>query len=346
MIKLSFIIPVYNGAKYLPQCLDSLLDQDIPYSDYEIICVNDCSTDNSKDVIEAYQKQYKNIKLINFPKNLKTGTACNAGLSNAQGKYIWLIGQDDFIENKCLNNLLQECDTKQLDVLCFNYKRVDENENGLHSAEVFQNTEVFNGYQYIKTYFETNFEHYLLGYEWRAIFNREYLTEKEIKFQDGVIYEDTIFLFKAMLYANRLASLNRFIYHYRVNSYSITDINKKYKGFLIYEFAFVAGNEVEMFADEIKTIHPKYSEVLRSKAKWYYSSFSYKIIGASIKEKLNFYNLVKSNFSYVYDKTKDVDWYVRALINPYYGLFLAITLKPFYILKLKFKNKPKQTWSY
>jgi glycosyltransferase involved in cell wall biosynthesis len=68
--RLSFIVPVFNGANYIQKCLDSLLSQDIPISDYEIILVNDCSTDNSKQVIANYKREYANIVYIEHSKIL------------------------------------------------------------------------------------------------------------------------------------------------------------------------------------------------------------------------------------------------------------------------------------
>ncbi len=80
-----------------------------------------------------------------MPVNSKTGTVCNIGLTQAKGKYIWIIGQDDWIEANSLGKLIKKCEENELDVLAFNYRRVDESENQLHSATVFQNTELMNG---------------------------------------------------------------------------------------------------------------------------------------------------------------------------------------------------------
>ncbi len=343
---LSFIIPIYNGEKYLNRCLDSLLSQDISSDLYEIICIDDCSVDNSRAIISEYEEKHKNVKSIFLPQNSKTGTVCNIGLSESEGEYIWIIGQDDWIEKNCLKELIDKFTSNDLDVLTFNYNRVDNTEKQLHSAIVFKDSESLNGKEFLKKYFDTDFDIYLLGYEWRAVFKRNFLINKKIGFVDGVIYEDTTFLFKAIYYSEKIASTSKFYYNYRVNENSITDVNKKYKGALIYEFAFVTGKEVQDFSKKIKEEHSRYSEVLFNKSLWYFKSFVPKIIGATIKEKRTFYHLVTNNRKYVVNLINQSEWWVRLLAMPYIGFGLVVLLKPFYLLKRKLKRKKDLKYCY
>ncbi|MFZ4724789.1 MAG: glycosyltransferase family 2 protein [Paludibacter sp.] len=344
----SFVIPIYNGEKYLTKCIDSLINQDIESDDYEVICVDDCSSDSSVLIIKQYQKTNKNIKLIENAQNLKTGSTCNVGLENAQGEYVWFIGQDDWIEKKCLKNITQKCVGGDLNLMTFNYKRVDFEENDLHSADVFDNSAITNGADYILTKFGNAFPHYLLGYEWRAIFNREFLKHKNIRFPDDVIYEDTTFLFKAILYAERFRSISDFLYFYRVNSESITDFNKKYKGNLVFEFAFKAGNEVLDLALKIKETHTDFSLVLLDMAKWYFNGFAHKVIAASFSEKIKFYNNLSTNYDLVVKTRKYLRIIAYLLSIKLFGLTFSVFLKPFYLFKKKIfvRSKRKQEWSY
>lgn len=345
---ISFVIPIFNGEQYLKRCIDSLLNQNVASVEYEIVCVDDCSSDNSVTIIKQYKETNHNIKLFVNTQNLKTGSTCNTGVNNANGKYVWIIGQDDWIEENCLGRLIEKCEHEELDVLAFNYKRVDESENELHSATVFGETAVIKGDTFIEENFRNNFVHYLLGYEWRAIFNRNYLHTKKVNFTDGAIYEDTTYLFKAIIYSNRFASIPDFVYNYRVNTRSITDFNKKYKGNLLFEFSFVAGNEVLDLADDLSEKYKEFSEILHKTAIWYFESFTYKIIAASLNEKRIFYSLMSSNSIQLSEKLKMTAWYVQLLAKPIWGLFFSIILKPFYLLKRKIKNmnKPQQEWCY
>ena len=111
---LSIIVPVYNAAAYLEECLSSLLNQDLPETDYEIICVNDGSIDESPRILERYQQAHSNICVIH-QENGGVTTARNAGLSAARGDYIWFVDSDDFIKENVLRSfretiIAQPCD--------------------------------------------------------------------------------------------------------------------------------------------------------------------------------------------------------------------------------------------
>ena len=101
---LSFIVPVYNTEMYLRECLDSLLTQDIPYDDYEIICVNDGSTDGSLQILREYERNCSNVTVIDQA-NSGVSTARNAGLDIARGQYIWFIDSDDVVLHDILGDV-------------------------------------------------------------------------------------------------------------------------------------------------------------------------------------------------------------------------------------------------
>ena len=101
---LSIITPVYNTAKYLPACLDSLLDQGIPYEEYEVILINDGSTDHSAEILDRYANEYPNLRVIH-KENSGVSATRNIALDMAQGEYIWFIDSDDFIEKNVLPEL-------------------------------------------------------------------------------------------------------------------------------------------------------------------------------------------------------------------------------------------------
>ncbi len=107
---LTIITPVYNTAKYLSDCLESLLDQGMSYEEYEVILINDGSTDNSKEILDQYAAKYPNLRVIH-KENSGVSATRNIALDMAQGEYIWFIDSDDFIERKVLpllHKLIQE----------------------------------------------------------------------------------------------------------------------------------------------------------------------------------------------------------------------------------------------
>ena len=123
-IRLSFILPCFNVSSYIGACLDSLLSQDIPHEEYEIVCVNDCSTDNTRDIILNYQKNYPNIRLVDHAVNSKSGPSRNTGLENARGRYVWFVDADDMIKPGALSYLLGICEKDELDELFFNFDMI------------------------------------------------------------------------------------------------------------------------------------------------------------------------------------------------------------------------------
>ena len=118
MYKVSIIIPIYNVEQYLAQCLDSVINQ--TYKNIEIICVNDCSTDNTAQVISEYGKFHQNLRLINHETNRRQGGARNTGVKVAEGDYILYIDADDTFESNALPLLKKELEkSNSLNKTCF-----------------------------------------------------------------------------------------------------------------------------------------------------------------------------------------------------------------------------------
>lgn len=103
---LSIITPVYNTAKYLPACLDSLLDQGVSYDAYEIILINDGSTDDSPAILDDFAERYPNLRVVHKV-NEGVSAARNIALDMARGEYIWFIDSDDFIERNVLPDIFE-----------------------------------------------------------------------------------------------------------------------------------------------------------------------------------------------------------------------------------------------
>lgn len=124
--KVSVIIPVYNSATHLKATFDSLACQTMPASDFEIICVNDCSTDNSREVIELWARKMPNLALVNLPKN--TGGPMiprNKGIEAAKGRYIYFLDSDDFLGEEALERLYNAAEKYHSDVIIGRYLGVN-----------------------------------------------------------------------------------------------------------------------------------------------------------------------------------------------------------------------------
>ena len=120
MPKISVIVPVYNVEKYLNQCIDSLLDQ--TFTDYEVICIDDGSTDDCGRILDAYAKQDCRFRVVHKP-NSGYGKSMNVGLQLAKGEYIAIVESDDFVEEDMLENLYHAAINSDADVVRGRYFR-------------------------------------------------------------------------------------------------------------------------------------------------------------------------------------------------------------------------------
>ena len=132
-MKFSIIVPVYNVEKYLPRCLDSVLDQE--FDDYEIIAVDDESPDNSIDILNEYQKKTEKLKIIR-QKNKGLGGARNTGIKEAAGEYLIFLDSDDYISPKMLSSLNEYLKKEDLDILAFDCERVTESGQTIEKVSV------------------------------------------------------------------------------------------------------------------------------------------------------------------------------------------------------------------
>ena len=118
-IRISLIIPFYGVESYIGKCLSTVYEQDISEDEYEVICINDCSPDNSEEIVLEYAAKHSNLKLLKHDVNLKLGAARNTGLRAAKGRYVWFIDSDDYIKSNCLREILSYCEKNNLEIFHF-----------------------------------------------------------------------------------------------------------------------------------------------------------------------------------------------------------------------------------
>lgn len=231
MIKLSFIVPVYNVAPYLPKCVDSLLAQD--YEDYEIILIDDGSTDESGAICDEYVSSNElvneRVRELERPlirvihqQNSGLSAARNAGIECANGEYLCFVDSDDYWEPNVLGGLMAQVEREKLDVLRFDYQNVRINSAGQY--EVFQpykfphpvdrRTDVVIGERYMDE---------RMGY---ACYACQFVINRELTgmFTPGIHFEDTEWLPRMMLAAKRVNSTTTVVYNYLVRQGSITKV--------------------------------------------------------------------------------------------------------------------------
>lgn len=215
-IKFSLIIPIYNVENYIKRCLDSILYQ--TYTNYEIICINDGSTDNSFNILQQY-KDHSNIKIIN-QENKGLGATRNEGVKYATGDYIWFIDSDDWISTDALlllNNFILE--NKKYPIIIFDYNRIIDGKKLI--------TKALNNY-YRNDITSENYIKKLLLYSCpfmaqNKIFKKDIYEKSKFQFSNG-FYEDI----PLMCLYNRINGLygylDKQLYNYLIRDNSITKV--------------------------------------------------------------------------------------------------------------------------
>lgn len=218
MKKLSFIVPLYNSAQWLEKCLFSILNQDIPESEMEIICVNDGSPDNSANMAREIGKKHPCIIVLDQENQGPSG-ARNNGMRHATGKYLCFVDPDDYVEPNVYGKLVQQMEEENLDMLRFNYQIVDENYQPMEKREFekrFDYTpKLMSGAEFLATRLD------LACNIWRYIYRREIITENGIWCFTGDYYDDTPWLPLVLLKAERMNVCDTVVYDYLVRDDSL-----------------------------------------------------------------------------------------------------------------------------
>lgn len=218
MIKYSFIVPVYNTSKYLKKCLDSLTGQ--TFKDFEIIIVNDGSTDNSKSIISKYEEKYNNIKVIN-QKNQGLSMARNNGVKEVKGRYLIFIDSDDYVET----NLLKEVDKEIGDSEVLRFQIITEDEDGgnveVYNEEPFNEMKGYDAFKYVS-------EYHFVEPAWCYVYKTDYYLNNKFSFKKGVYHEDFGLIPYVIYKARKVKSIDYVGYHYVQRNGSIMN-NNDYK---------------------------------------------------------------------------------------------------------------------
>ena len=229
----SVIIPIYNGEKYLEECLESVINQ--TFYNIEIICVNDGSNDDSLEIINHYAKKDDRIGVIS-QKNCGQSIARNVGINCSQGEYIIFLDCDDLLKLNAISKLYSFVKKNDLDILFYCADSFFENTEMkekfktyieyYHAKEEF--TERIKGSELMMKLVKCN--------EYRVspclqMIKREHLIKNKIEFFNGILHEDNLFTFKNILKADKTAKIKDVLYLRRVRSNSIMTKQRSFKNF-------------------------------------------------------------------------------------------------------------------
>ena len=210
----SVILTVYNTARYLRQCLNTLISQSL--KNIEIICIDDASEDNSVEILHEYQKKDKRISIITASVNKGINFTRNTGLKKACGKYVVILDSDDFYEVTFLEKLYLQAQKTKADITFCGFNVFDDEMQSVHqidwdiNRDILPTEDVFSMSPKLFNLTGTII--------WNNLYKVEFLKQNNLKFENRLSYTDGVFSKTALLKAKRISYVDEKLVYYRVNN--------------------------------------------------------------------------------------------------------------------------------
>ena len=297
---ISIIVPVYNVEKYLFECINSILIQS--YQDFEIICIDDASTDSSGEILDDFTKKDPRIKIIKNEKNIGLGPSRNRGIEAAKGEYILFLDGDDWYSPDALEIFSIEAEKNNLDVVI------------AKAMVYYDDKQKLSRERYYDMDFMNKFEHKIFNYldvdktklffipiaVWAKLYSKSFLDENNIRFPNkNYLHEDNPFSSRVITHASSVSLINKHLYVRRRRADSLTTLRN------------------ERLFDNIDIVYLILEEFLENRE--YYNYFKKEVLNYIFKLVLNLkYNQIEDKYKEkFYDEVQGV--YRTCIKN--YGLY-------------------------
>ncbi len=224
---ISVIIPVYNVEKYLCECIDSVLNQ--TYQNFEIILVDDGSTDSSGKICDAYANNSK-VKVIHI-KNSGLSVARNTGFDESRGEYVYFLDSDDYIVPEALKEMNETAQKNASDIVYFDAVSFADSDDFSVSQNYIRKNKYSSkpGFDVLKEMQDNDEYHSAVQL---MLFSRSFLEKFNLRFVPGIYHEDAVFTYEAFFYAKTVSQCARPLYFRRYRKDSIMTSKKSRKHFL------------------------------------------------------------------------------------------------------------------
>lgn len=217
-MRISIVIPVYNVAEYIEECLESVASQ--TYKDQiECLIIDDCSPDNSCEIIGRFMKAYKgpiDFKLIHHEKNKGLSGARNTGIKHSTGDYLYFLDSDDYIMPDCIEKLAEPLNDKAYDFVIGNFitEPINHDWDTLYKLD---RGAICSEEKIMQTYFSNQW--YVMA--WNKLCNKRFLLDNTLLFKEGLIHEDDLWSFQLASLAETMFAITEKTYVYRLRDNSI-----------------------------------------------------------------------------------------------------------------------------
>ena len=271
-MKVSIIIPIYNVAKYVTACLNSVFNQ--TYKDLEVILIDDCGQDNSMEIVHNFVESHPQpfpIRILYHKQNRGLSAARNTGINAAEGDFIYFLDSDDIIASNCIEYLMEPfLNEPNLDFVIADYQVIGSDKLYppllLKQGKILGNENILNAF--------VSGQWYMMAVN--KLLNRKLILEKELYFKEGLLHEDMLWSFQLACVADSMYVIRKQTYLYYIHENSITtnfssrnfvaysnivsEFNKLVKQYNLREnievFHFVEGVKISTFLKKIEVHYP------------------------------------------------------------------------------------------
>ena len=322
--EISIIIPVFNSEKYLQRCLESIKNQ--TFKEYEVILVNDGSTDKSGEIAEEYAKLHSETFRFVSQENMGLSEARNTGLRYAKGKYVCFVDSDDYVETAYLEELYRCAQKDDADLVFCAFQSVDE--QGKVLKEVYE-----SGFESGRVYTIEERKDLLLTQNaaWNKLYKKDIIDKHSLTFTAGAWYEDLRFVKKYMLYATKFVYCDRILLNYLIRKGSIMNSMGSKRNVEIVE----AIDEVISFYKQLDMYEIYINELEFLAIEHMYIAALVRLIRAGEKEQCR---IIEQEFLLRFPKHKN-NKYIKQLGMRRRIIYDLLNLKLYALIKILFKNR-------
>lgn len=225
-VQVSVITPIYNGEKYLEECIDSILGQ--TFKEFELICVDDGSTDRTNEILDRYSALDERVHVFH-QKNQYAGIARNTGMDHAKGKYVLFLDADDFFEKNMIQKMYEQIEEDGAEIcVCDGYQYDDQNKVSMNGKGYLNKKRLPNIIPFsIKDAEEVIFN-FTTMHLYNKLFQFDFIKKNGIRFKPYRLGEDAGFVLHALSAAQKITVVPERLFHYRINTgISVTDSASK-----------------------------------------------------------------------------------------------------------------------
>ncbi len=333
MTKVSVIMPYRNVERYISKALTTLIYQSL--EDIEIICINDASTDNSKEIVMQYAQKDKRIKFLNTEQESGQSYARNLGLEIASGEYVGFVDADDWVELDMFEKMYNKAKSADTDITMCKAQLYDDKSQEFYTDDLYSLKSLEKYGDSVFSPEDTKDEILNINVVlWNKIYKREFLEKIGVKFSEGYIYEDMPFFFETYLKAEKINILWENLYYYRRNRGLSTMQNSDKKVYdridmakltysILQQASFFPEKQNEILRWLIDDIFHRYTLLEDKYYEEYYKRMREMFIGLNLTEEQK----ESLKVGYCYDE------YCNIISRDYYGFW------NFLIEKYKTSNK-------